>query len=99
MTKPREKTREKLTDTKAGARLPIVGTAPHSFLLFRGTLERHFLRFEYKVPSMPFFALWKPQKHRRFQPLTFHLLPLFYTLSLAFIWRSNMTIKASPQTT
>ena len=57
--------------------MPTVGTAPHSFLLFRGTLERHFLRFEYKVPSMPFFALWKPQKHRRFQPLTFHLLPLF----------------------
>ena len=35
-------------------RLPIVGTAPRSFLLFRGILERHFLRFEYKVSSMPF---------------------------------------------
>lgn len=54
MTKPREQTREELTDAKAGARLPIVGTAPFSFLLFRGTLKKHFLRFEYKVSSMPF---------------------------------------------
>ena len=60
MTKPREKTREKLTATKAGARLPISGTAPRSFLLFRGTLERHFLRFEYKGIVHAVFALWKP---------------------------------------
>ena len=31
MTKPREKIREELTDTKAGARLLISGTAPLLF--------------------------------------------------------------------
>ena len=34
MTKPREKTREKLADAKAKARLSIVGTAPRYFLFF-----------------------------------------------------------------
>ena len=41
-----------ITKRGRGCRLPA--PRPRSFLLFRGTLERHFLRFEYKVSSMPF---------------------------------------------
>lgn len=42
MKKPREKIREELTDTKAGARLPIVGTAPRSFFAFLWNIRKAF---------------------------------------------------------